>query len=107
MDASLNLNISDQLRLKVIAHPFLSLFIFFLLLHIASIIYNLYFHPLAKFPGPKLAAATRLSGLSLSSKTALLIENRYEAYYEMCNGGGLFSAQIEKMHQEYGMPPDT
>lgn len=48
-------------------------------------IYHLWFSPLAKFPGPKLAASTLL----------------YEFYYEViCSGQ--YTRQIEKMHEKYG-----
>ncbi|KAL4914495.1 cytochrome P450 [Aspergillus aurantiobrunneus] len=48
-------------------------------------VYRLYFHPLSKFPGPKLTAATGL----------------YEIYHDVIRGGK-FLWQIEKMHQKYG-----
>lgn len=48
-------------------------------------IYRLYFHPLSKFPGPRLTAATHL----------------YEFYYDVVKGGR-FIFQIEKMHEKYG-----
>lgn len=48
-------------------------------------IYRLYFHPLSKFPGPKLAAIT--SG--------------YEFYYNVVRRG-MFIWEIERMHQQYG-----
>ncbi|KAJ5155604.1 cytochrome P450 [Penicillium capsulatum] len=47
--------------------------------------YRLYFHPLARIPGPKLTAATSL----------------YEFYHDVICGGR-FTFQIEKMHQQYG-----
>lgn len=48
-------------------------------------IYRLYFHPLAKFPGPKLPALT----------------GWYEFYYE-CILGGRYFAEILRMHDQYG-----
>lgn len=50
-----------------------------------GLIYRLYFSPLAKFPGPKLAAATRW----------------YEFYYDVVKRNR-FSWQIQKMHDQYG-----
>ena len=49
------------------------------------IVYRLYFHPLAKVPGPKLAAITWL----------------YQTYYSFV-GGSRFYLEIEKLHQIYG-----
>jgi len=48
--------------------------------------YRLYWHPLASFPGPRLAA----------------ISSWYEAYYEIALQGQ-YSRQISKLHDEYGM----
>ncbi|KAL4897326.1 cytochrome P450 [Aspergillus ambiguus] len=48
-------------------------------------LYRLYFHPLSKFPGPKLAAIT--SG--------------YEFYYNVIKRG-MFIWEVEKLHQKYG-----
>lgn len=47
--------------------------------------YRLYLHPLAKFPGPTLAA----------------ISDYYTAYYDIWMRGGLVK-QLEKLHQIYG-----
>lgn len=48
-------------------------------------IYRLYFHPLSKFPGPKLAA----------------ISSGYEFYYNVIRGG-MFIWEVERMHKVYG-----
>jgi len=56
-----------------------------LVYQIAKTTYRLFLHPLTKFPGPKLAAATRW----------------YEIYYELI-AGGQWTARIAKMHEQYG-----
>jgi hypothetical protein len=76
--------------------PFLNIPLFLVTLAITSICYclaiaihRLFFGPLAKFPGPKLAAVT----------------GWYEGYYDVfVNGGegGQFTRQIERLHQQYG-----
>lgn len=48
-------------------------------------IYNVYFHPLAAFPGPKLAAMTHL----------------YEYYYDLCQSGTYYR-KVHEMHQRHG-----
>lgn len=52
---------------------------------IALTIYRLFFHPLAKLPGPKLAA----------------ISLYYEAYYDVLKGG-VYMFKIDELHQTYG-----
>ncbi|EMD63707.1 hypothetical protein GGP41_005656 [Bipolaris sorokiniana] len=52
---------------------------------IARAFYRLYLHPLAKFPGPKIAAVTSF----------------YEGYYEIVLKGQ-YSKQISKLHDQYG-----
>lgn len=55
--------------------------------HASVIIYRLYFHPLAKFPGPKIAASTWW----------------YETYYELIKkGGSQFTPHIRELHARYG-----
>lgn len=53
----------------------------------ALAIYRLYFSPISHIPGPKLAAMTQY----------------YESYYDLiAGGGGNFTRQIKKLHDEYG-----
>lgn len=53
----------------------------------ALAICRLYFSPISHIPGPKLAAMTQY----------------YESYYDLIvGGGGNFTRQIKKMHDEYG-----
>ena len=47
--------------------------------------YRLYFHPLAKFPGPKIVAVSRW----------------YEYYWEVYRSGR-FGQKVDRMHQQYG-----
>ena len=57
----------------------------FLLYRLSIIIYRLYFHPLSKFPGPKLAAVSTL----------------YRAYFQMWRDGD-HVAQATRLHETYG-----
>ena len=47
--------------------------------------YRLFLHPLAKFPGPKLAALSRF----------------YEAYYDVVQNGQ-YTFKIAELHKKYG-----
>jgi hypothetical protein len=53
-------------------------------------IYSVYIGPLAKFPGPKLAAATLW----------------YECYYDVFQGGQ-YTFKIKELHRKYGMSGKT
>lgn len=59
--------------------------ILILLYPIGLAVYRLYFSPIAKFPGPKLAALTFW----------------YEFYYDVINQGR-YTWQIGRLHDEYG-----
>lgn len=65
---------------------FLLLVTCWILYLVHAAIFRLYLSPIARFPGPKLAALTRL----------------YELYYEVIKGGQ-FTFKIIELHKEYGM----
>jgi hypothetical protein len=52
---------------------------------ICKLLYRITLHPLARFPGPKFAAATHM----------------YEFYYDAIKGGS-YIHEISKMHDVYG-----
>ena len=58
---------------------------FFLLFFAGVVVYRLFLSPLAKFPGPKLAAVTYL----------------YEGYYDVVKRGK-YTFKIRDLHAEYG-----
>ena len=66
----------------LIASAFLSWFI--------VVIHRLFFHPLAAFPGPKLAAFTVL----------------YETYYDVWKGGK-YIFKLNELHRRYGKIPES
>lgn len=54
---------------------------------ICLVYYRLFYHPLSKFPGPRLAAATKW----------------YEFWFDLVVApGGTFMYEIERMHDIYG-----
>lgn len=57
----------------------------FLVYAVTIAIYRLYFHPLAKFPGPRIAALTRW----------------YEAFYDVLLDGR-YELKIVEFHRKYG-----
>ncbi len=52
---------------------------------LSLVVYRLYFSPIAKLPGPKLAALTKW----------------YEVYYDLVDGPR-FPWLVEELHQQYG-----
>ena len=83
---ALKLQLSEWLSQQHSSFWIISLLTCFLLPYASFIVaYRLFFSPIARFPGPKLAAATDI----------------YEFYYNWwCQGKYVF--EIEKMHQKYG-----
>ena len=80
---------------------FLAVSTLFLLYEVAKIVYSINLHPLAKFPGPKVAAISRWSvtfeAFSSALEFLILIQAfRYEAYYEVYESGRFFYKQTEK-----------
>lgn len=57
------------------------------LLAVVQVIKRLYFHPLARYPGPLLAASTLW----------------YKAYYDIVMDGG-WAEHLERLHSVYGQP---
>lgn len=74
---------SDISHINVVAILGTSILVYCIL----GVVYRLCFHPLSKFPGPKLPAATLWP----------------EFYYE-CIQSGQYFMKIAQWHQQYGMP---
>jgi hypothetical protein len=53
--------------------------------YVTLVFYRLFFHTLARFPGPRLAAISRW----------------YEGYYDVVLGG-LYTSKIAELHKTYG-----
>ena len=76
--------VASSARLTLIVAALLSASAFYALF---QVFYRLYWSPLAKIPGPKLAALTEW----------------VETYYEIGHGkGGQFIWQYRKWHEQYG-----
>ncbi|RDW72537.1 uncharacterized protein DSM5745_07709 [Aspergillus mulundensis] len=74
-----------QYPLLLLAHYPILISAIFAIYSAWLVIYRLYLHPLARFPGPRLAAAT----------------GWYEFYYDALKGG-TYIHEIERMHIKYG-----
>jgi hypothetical protein len=79
------MRLADQVRTVSLSATLLGLFVSWLLYLIGLAVSRLYLSPLAKFPGPKLAAFTKW----------------YEFYYEVVLRGQ-YQFLINDMHKKYG-----
>jgi hypothetical protein len=70
----------------VLSSPLASAFLVYLVYLLGLVIYRLYFHPLANFPGPKYAAVSRW----------------HEFYYEVIKKGQ-FTFKVQELHKQYGL----
>lgn len=62
-----------------------SAFVLWVTYLLGLVVYRLYFHPLAKFPGPKYAAISR-----------------WHEYYHEVVRKGQFTFAVQEMHKKYG-----
>lgn len=77
---------SSALALNLTCSSIVSLFIATsFVAFVGAIVHRLYFHPLSKFPGPKLAALTEW----------------YESYWDIIKHGQ-YTFEIGRMHEKYG-----
>jgi hypothetical protein len=66
------------------------------------IVYRLYFSPLSKFPGPRIAGMQPQSSNGTSADlTTAAVTSLYALYYDMILGGR-YIWKIEEMHKRYG-----
>lgn len=72
----------------VLSYPITSLLVAYITYLAGLVVYRLYFHPLAKFPGPKYAAISRW----------------HEFYYEVVKKGQ-FTFKVQELHRKYGRFP--
>ena len=71
---------------SVLSYPVASLVVGYIFYLVALVVYRLYFHPLARFPGPKYAAISRW----------------HEFYYEVVKQGQ-YTFKIQELHKQYGL----
>jgi hypothetical protein len=82
---SLSIAVSRALRETARNSPAWGAFVLCSVYFVARCIYNLYFHPLRKIPGPRIAAMTSF----------------YDFWYDVVKGG-TYLWEIGKMHETYG-----
>lgn len=75
---------------SVLSSPLASAFLVCLVYLLGLVIYRLFFHPLANFPGPKYAAMSRW----------------HEFYYEVVKKGQ-FTFEVQELHKQYGSTPSS
>lgn len=81
--------VTQVLHLSLPVFLLASVIIVYALYSLTLAVYRLYFSPLAKFPGPRLAAAS----------------DWYEVYWDLFSNsgeGGQFTRHIKKLHEKYG-----
>lgn len=78
------MNIVQHQKLQTIC---IALVLYIIISFTIKAVYRAYFHPLAKFPGPKIAAVTHL----------------YEVAWDYF-GRGAYLYEIQRMHEKYGKP---
>jgi hypothetical protein len=71
--------------MNLFANVIISLIVAIILFILYGVIWRLYLSPIAKFPGPRLAAVTFW----------------YEFYYDVVRGGQ-YVYELERMHHKYG-----
>lgn len=71
---------------NVLSYPLTTAAVAYLVYLVGLVCYRLYFHPLARFPGPKYAAISRW----------------HEFYYEVVKKGQ-FTFKVQELHKKYGL----
>lgn len=71
---------------NLLSYPLTTLVAAYLVYLLGLVLYRLYFHPLARFPGPKYAAISRW----------------HEFYYEVVKKGQ-FTFKVQELHKQYGL----
>lgn len=70
----------------ILSYPLTTVAVTYLVYLLGLVLYRLYFHPLARFPGPKYAAISRW----------------HEFYYEVVKKGQ-FTFKVQELHKQYGL----